>query len=238
MADGDAAAAAGMDTVAGTDDLRDSYNQHNKTRDYLAQHQTSGTHSASQIASGVLDAARIPTLPGSRISGPVALTGTSAFDAINIGGAPASINAAGDANLRDIIASALSASGLITFPDVYTRSVAGGGGFRTVSCRADGVMGFASSTRRAKKNIKKLAPAPLTRLLEADVVEFDYKAGGHDVGLIAEDLDALGLGAFVAYDADGRPDGINYDRLVVPLLAIVQTLARRIDELEQKNGDR
>ena len=53
MPNGDAAADAGMDTVPGTADLRDSYDEHNKTRDYIADHQTSGTHPASAINSGV-----------------------------------------------------------------------------------------------------------------------------------------------------------------------------------------
>ena len=36
MANGDAAAAKGMDTVAGTDDRRMGYDEDNKTRDYIA----------------------------------------------------------------------------------------------------------------------------------------------------------------------------------------------------------
>lgn len=58
MANGDAAAAVGMDVAAGTEDIRLGYDEDNKTRDYIANHQTSGTHRADQITSGVFPAAR------------------------------------------------------------------------------------------------------------------------------------------------------------------------------------
>lgn len=58
MANGDLAATAGMDTVAGSDDIRQSYDEINKSRDYLARHQLDGTHPASAITSGVLPVAR------------------------------------------------------------------------------------------------------------------------------------------------------------------------------------
>lgn len=69
MANGDKAAAAGMDVVAGSADLRQSFEEHNKTRDYLADHITDGTHDATAIATGVLEVDRIPNLPASKITG-------------------------------------------------------------------------------------------------------------------------------------------------------------------------
>lgn len=47
------------------------------------------------------------------------------------------------------------------------------------------------------------------------------------VGLIAEEVDALGLKEFVFYDGEGRPDGVQYDRLVVGLLSLVKDLYER-----------
>lgn len=58
MANGDKAAAVGMDTVAGTEDIRLSYDEINKSRDYLADHQTDGSHRAEQITTGVFPPAR------------------------------------------------------------------------------------------------------------------------------------------------------------------------------------
>jgi len=55
MANGDAAAAAGMDVVSGAADIKKSYDEINKTRDYLAGHETAGGHpAASVISSGQL----------------------------------------------------------------------------------------------------------------------------------------------------------------------------------------
>lgn len=52
----------------------------------------------------------------------------------------------------------------------------------------------------------------------------------HYVGLIAEEVDALGLTEFVAYK-DGAPDSVQYDRIVVGLLQMVADLERKVDAL-------
>ena len=53
------------------------------------------------------------------------------------------------------------------------------------------------------------------------------------VGFIAEDLDAAGLEEFVVYDSQGRPEQVQYDRLVAVLVPAVQDLRARVTELEQ-----
>jgi hypothetical protein len=67
----------------------------------------------------------------------------------------------------------------------------------------------------------------------------DQVEGPRHVGFIAEELDGLGLGAFVSRDADGLPDGIHYDRLTAAVIPVLQTqqqqiaaLAERLDALE------
>ena len=86
MANGDAAAALGFDLVLSTDDVREGYSEINKSRDYLANHITSGSHTASQITSGVFATDRLPVVP-------IAKGGTSATTAAqaltNLGAAPA-----------------------------------------------------------------------------------------------------------------------------------------------------
>lgn len=223
---GEAAAAAGMPTVAGTDDLRDSYKEHNTSRDLLAQHQTSGTHSATQITSGVLDVARVPVLPAAKVPAVLpdfTVTGLLIANNAILGGTQVT----GDASI----------AGTVTAPDIYGRSVGGGGGYRACYVHVSGLLGYVPSARRMKKNIRPADAVQLARLLEATVVEYDYKAaagGGHDVGLIADELHDLGLGAFVFYEDDGRVAGIHYERLTVPLLAIVQQLNTRLAAIEAK----
>ena len=86
MANGDAAAALGMDVVLPSDAVQDGYDEINKSRDYLANHITSGTHSAAQITSGVLAADRIPVIQVSK--GGTAAT-TAAAARTNLGAAAA-----------------------------------------------------------------------------------------------------------------------------------------------------
>lgn len=86
MAIGDAASALGFDLVLPTDDVREGYNEYNRSRDYLANHITSGSHTAAQITSGVFATDRLPIIS-------VAKGGTGATNAAdaraNLGAAPA-----------------------------------------------------------------------------------------------------------------------------------------------------
>ena len=52
------------------------------------------------------------------------------------------------------------------------------------------------------------------------------------VGIIAEDLHEAGLGEFVTDDSHGRPEQVQYDRLVAVLIPAVQDLRARVTELE------
>ena len=86
MANGDAAAALGFDLVLSTDDVREGYSEINKSRDYLANHITSGSHTAAQITSGVFATDRLPVVPISK-GGTNATTAPQALT--NLGAAPA-----------------------------------------------------------------------------------------------------------------------------------------------------
>lgn len=51
------------------------------------------------------------------------------------------------------------------------------------------------------------------------------------VGLLAEDLDDVGLGFFCEYDVDGNPSGVDYSRLSVAVLRLAQEAMSEVDEL-------
>ena len=54
-------------------------------------------------------------------------------------------------------------------------------------------------------------------------MSFDWKStGAADVGLIAEEVATI-LPDLVIRDADGRPDGVKYDKLAVYLLGVIKT---------------
>lgn len=51
------------------------------------------------------------------------------------------------------------------------------------------------------------------------------------VGLIAEDLDDVGLGFFCEYDGEGNPTGVDYPKLSVAVLRLAQQAMDEVDEL-------
>lgn len=118
-------------------------------------------------------------------------------------------------------------------------------GYVAVYRNSDGRIGILPSTRRAKKEIKAWTP-DLQALLAIRVVTFRYRAALFDttdplradppveVGLIAEDLDALGLTWLVYYDTDGLPAGVHYERIALALIPIIQDHESRLQALEDR----
>jgi hypothetical protein len=74
----------------------------------------------------------------------------------------------------------------------------------------------ASSSLRYKENVRPLEDDPY-RVLTLEAKQFTWKArpGRWDVGYIAEEVDAAGLKALTVYDEQGRPDAVDYARIVV-----------------------
>jgi hypothetical protein len=125
------------------------------------------------------------------------------------------------------------------FDITYTR--------RTAWLGNDGRLGFASSSRDKKTDIR-LAEIDVDAFISLQPNSFFYRAEiarrtrlrinegidyvpAREIGLMAEDLDAAGFGAFVYYDEDGNPEGIEYSMLTVPLLAVARQQASLISDL-------
>jgi hypothetical protein len=255
MATGDAAAAAGLAVFASTQDIRLGYNNDNVRGDELATHITSGTHPASAITSGVLALARIPALDVSRIPALDAAqitTGTLA-DA-RIPSLAASKITSGTIT-RPVSTTTVTTSGQITATggDIVTNAslIAAGnlradgvyslglGTWQSVVTNATGYLGFASSTKRVKQDIKK-ADITAAQGLALVATSFRYKKDVEDlgedaqptIGLIAEDLHDAGLTQFVIYDAKGKPQGIHYERAWIALIPVIQDIDTRLKKLE------
>lgn len=132
----------------------------------------------------------------------------------------------------------LSAGGAFRAPDAVA--------FNITSTRrtawlqdSDGRLGYAPSSERFKQDVKPAGIEP-HRVLAVEPVAFRYREqvelhgdeAPFELGFIAEHLDALGLREFVYYDAEGRPEGIEYSAFVVAQQAALRHLARRVLELE------
>ena len=98
-----------------------------------------------------------------------------------------------------------------------------------------GQMGPTASTRRKKKNIRKL-PFDPAALLKLRAVSFEWKKptdgnDGREFGLIAEEVQAH-IPMAVPLDKEGLPYGVHYDRLIVPAIEVIKRQEKRIAKLE------
>jgi hypothetical protein len=114
-------------------------------------------------------------------------------------------------------------AGIVKMPGVYLTDVPGVG--KDVRISNDGTLGTSgSSSRRYKEDITPLKD-DFRKILGAQPVAFVWKkTEERDIGLIAEDLDELGLRDLVIYDAEGRPDGVRYEYISLYLLEVVKEL--------------
>ena len=99
-----------------------------------------------------------------------------------------------------------------------------------------------SSARRFKTDIRDISTDPAHIL---DVRVRDWKDKGAVAngdlegqlrvpGVIAEELEELGLDQFVTYDEDGQTSGVLYDRLPLLLIPVVRDLHDRLERLENQ----
>jgi hypothetical protein len=91
------------------------------------------------------------------------------------------------------------------------------------------------SSLRDKEDVRPLQD-DVRKLLSLEAKSFRWKGTDRtDIGLIAEEVDALGLKDLVGYDEQGRPDAVNYPYLSVYLLELVKQQSRELQELREQN---
>ena len=138
----------------------------------------------------------------------------------------------------------INSSGRVRLPAVP--GVAGSN-LANLQIEADGNLCTTTSIRAAKTNISPLADT--SWLFDLNPVTFNWRTktenedgtftwgeeadGGIQYGLIAEEVEAV-KDDFCYYDNDGELSGVHYDRLVAPLLKVVQQQKEEIEALKAR----
>ena len=138
----------------------------------------------------------------------------------------------------------ISSVGRIRFPNVP--GVAGSN-LANLQIESDGNLCTTTSIRAAKTNISPLADT--SWLFDLNPVTFNWRTktenedgtltwgeeadGGTQYGLIAEEVEEV-KDDFCYYNNDGELSGVHYDRLVAPLLKVVQQQKEEIEALKAR----
>jgi FtsZ-binding cell division protein ZapB len=98
-----------------------------------------------------------------------------------------------------------------------------------------GLVGADNSTRRAKFNIKPLED-DFSLILKSQPKTYTRKVDPNhwEVGYIAEEMDSLGLKKLVEYDKDGRPDGYNYEKMILYVTEVLKMQDAAITQLQSE----
>lgn len=123
----------------------------------------------------------------------------------------------------------LPASGLTTNRDIVLPSSAGTLAITT------------SSSRRYKENIQPITEDEAKKILDVNIVSFDYidkesygdRTADGRYGVIAEELNEI-IPSAVLYDSDWQPDAVDYSALVPHLIKMVQMQQKEIEFLKNK----
>jgi len=122
--------------------------------------------------------------------------------------------------------------GKITMPAVYNDAV--GSTNRDLYIDNTGLIGYLSSARRFKKQIKTMENVDW--LYKLRPVNYLYKADKNGIkqyGLIAEEVEAINP-LFVSYNKEGVIETVNYSQLITPMLKAIQDLKQENIELKGK----
>jgi hypothetical protein len=138
----------------------------------------------------------------------------------------------------------INSSGRVRLPGIV--GVAGSN-IVNVSVESDGNLVTTTSIRAAKTNISPLADT--SWLFDLNPVTFNWRTktesedgtlswgeeadGGTQYGLIAEEVKEVN-DDFCYYSTDGELTGVHYDRLVAPLLKVVQQQKEQIEALQAR----
>ena len=126
--------------------------------------------------------------------------------------------------------STLSVTGALNFADPFTRTVTSP---RYLYVNASGEVGGISSSLKYKENINNLSTVDW--LFDLRPVTYNYKnSDPSDIyyGLIAEEAAEVNP-LLIIFGTDGKPDGMMYEKLTIPMLKSIQDQKKEIESLKE-----
>jgi hypothetical protein len=196
---------------------------------------------AAKVTTGAFSVDRIPNISAAKITSgnldtPGSLRGTSITVNNGVGGSSVVLSQNGNVAVGGTlgVTSTATIGGNVLAVTTYNQTNTG----RAMFVASDGLYGIGASSIRFKENVVD-ADIDTEKVLDIRVRKFNYKKSfdkheTKDVGVIAEELEALGLTDFIYYDADGIPDGVAYEKLALLLIPVVKGQAERLDALEAR----
>lgn len=183
---------------------------------------------ASKVTTGTLPVGQLPTIPTSILGTGNWNMGVATLTTTNV-------TAGATITCTDFNASSsVTGTGSVYGPGTYNQTNTG----RAMYVASNGLFGIGSSSERFKENIED-ADIDVDAVANIVVRNFTYKPEFSDdqsvqVGVIAEELVALGLEQFVFFGDDGLPDGVAYEKLALALIPLVQAQMVRLDSVEAR----
>ncbi len=152
-------------------------------------------------------------------------------DSIRFGGSGSGSSDMGDVNLYRSASNTLNTDdAFVVGSTLQVGSLPSVGG-TAVYADGSGSIGFDTSSRRYKTNISYTDNADWIYKLRP--VTFDYiESGEESIGLIAEEADSVSAPFVVRYDSAGAPEGVHYEKLIVPMLVELQQMRAEVDSLK------
>jgi hypothetical protein len=187
-----------------------------------------GVDEKGRVVTGTtLNADDIPTIPTSKVSGYGTGTWAGVVSTTGSIGTTSTLFAAAGISTNG----SLTVDGNITGINTYVQTNTG----RAMFVNSGGLYGIGASSRRFKENIVD-AEIDTDAVLDIQVRKFNYKKSfdetmPEDIGVIAEELEELGLTDFIYYDAEGIPDGVAYEKLALALIPVLKMQQSQIDSV-------
>lgn len=137
--------------------------------------------------------------------------------------------------LRDPQRLSITTAGLALSGGLWVTNMSTGSGSVVYWNAASQQLVRSSSSLRYKQNIEPLR-TDFSRILDIEPKQYARKnsPGVQEIGYIAEELDAAGLTACTVYDAEGRPDDVDYSRLIIYSNEILKDQQKRLETQEQE----